>query len=331
MINNSIKRRIQLSNSKPDKYNILTFPTHERYETQLCKTGHNFYSFNLKDQKKWNLDQCPYPENYFTLPEGDFCGFIDYDFILVQSKFWQFQVAQKINQHTNLPIICLEHTWPLYEIHKDEYIDQLRSMFGNINVFISETSAKAWNIPVDYKVINHGIDIDVFKPLATEKSDYVLSVANDFAKRDYCLNYSGWTRITKGIDTKLVGNNEGISEPIKSTEKLVEEYNKCGVFFNSSTLSPIPMSLLEAMSCGCAVVSTATCMIPEIIQNGVNGFISNDENELRERIEYLLHNPEIRQQIGNNARNTIVEKFSENNFVKNWNELLDETYEVFNI
>lgn len=331
MLNNNTKRRIQLANSKVEKYNILTFPTHERYQTQLCKTGHNFYSFTMKDQKKWDLGQAPYPDNFFTLPEGDFCGFIDYDFILVQSKFWQFQVAQKINQYLNLPIICLEHTWPLHGIHSEEKINTLRKMIANVNVFISETSAKAWDIGVDYQVVNHGVDIEKFKPKSLERGSHVLSVTNGFIERDYCLNYHGWRRVTKDMEVKLVGDNDGLSYPASSVEELVNEYNTCGVFFNSSTLSPIPMSLLEAMSCGCAVVSTATCMIPEIIHNGVNGFISNDEEELKEKINYLVHNPEVRQQIGDNARKTIEEKFSEDMFVQNWNQLFNEAYEVFNI
>lgn len=331
MINNSTKRRIHIANSNPEKFNILTFPTHERYETQLCKTGHNFYSFNTSKHKKWNLEQSPYPENYYTLPENDVCPYLQYDFILVQSKFWQFQVAQQINQHLNLPVICLEHTWPLHNVQPQEQIDGMRNMVGNVNVFISEASEKAWDIDVDGIVIHHGVDTETFKPTNEDKEDYVLSVANDFINRDYCLNYSGWKRVTKDIKTKLVGKTEGLSEPVNSAQELVSEYNKCSVFFNSSTLSPIPTSLLEAMSCGCAVVSTATCMIPEIIQNGVNGFISNDENELREKIEYLMHNPEVRQQLGENARQTIIDKFSESEFITNWNNLFNEVYEVFQI
>jgi hypothetical protein len=41
---NSVKRIINCCNTNANKqYNILTFPTHERYESQLAKTGHNFY------------------------------------------------------------------------------------------------------------------------------------------------------------------------------------------------------------------------------------------------------------------------------------------------
>lgn len=331
MINNNVSRRIRLSSEKPEKFNILTFPTHERYQTQLAKTGHNFYSFTMDNQKEWNLDQTPYPENYFALPKNDPCGFLDYDFILVQSKFWQFQVAQQINQYLNLPIICLEHTWPLHGVHPEEKINQFRAMVGNVNVFISETSAKAWNIGVDHKVINHGVDIDVFKPLELKRSNNILSVANDFIERDFCLNYEGWKRVTKDFETKLVGKNPGLSEPASSVEELVRDYNECGIFFNSSTMSPIPMSLLEAMACGCAVVSTATCMIPEIIQNGVNGFISNDEHELKNSIQALLDDPDLRNKMGESARKTILDRFSENKFIENWNKLFNEAYEVFNI
>jgi len=100
------------------------------------------------------------------------------------------------------------------------------------------------------------------------------------------------------------------------------------VFLNTSTISPVPTSLLEAMACGCAVVSTATCMIPEIIENGVNGFCSNDEEKLREYLELLLHDRGLAKLIGKNARKTMVEKFSEQTFINNWNHIFDQAYGV---
>jgi glycosyltransferase involved in cell wall biosynthesis len=329
MINNSVKRIIDVSNrQKPDVYNILTFPTHERYESQLCKTGHNFYSFHVQNSKKWNSNQIKTPPNYYILPEENLCDYVNYDFILVQSKYWQFQVAQQINQILNLPIICLEHTLPTPQTLSKSHIEAMRHMVGDLNVFISDYSKNVWNINYNTKIIHHGIDSNKFYNLPITKEQYVLTVANDFIKRDYCLNYSGWKRITDGIPTRLVGETEGLSRSADSTEELVEEYNKCAVYFNSSTISPIPTSLLEAMSCGCAVVSTATCMIPEIIQNGINGFISNDEAELTSYLKLLLNNEELRKTLGENARKTIINKFSESEFIRQWNEVFDTIYEV---
>jgi glycosyltransferase involved in cell wall biosynthesis len=329
MINNSVKRIISITNrEKPNQYNILTFPTHERYETQLCKTGHNFYSFHLENLKKWNAEQVPVPSNYHILPESMACEYLDYDFILVQSKFWQYQVAQQINQNLNIPIICLEHTLPTPQTLSIDQINTMRNMVGDINIFISDFSKKTWGVDYNSLVIHHGIDSETFKPLDINKEDYILTVANDFVNRDYCLNYKGWQRVTNGLKTRLVGDTKGLSQSASSIEELVEEYNKCLVYFNSSTLSPIPTSLLEAMSCGCAVVSTATCMIPEIIQNGVNGFISNDEQELKNYIKIVMQDDELRKNLGNNARTTITEMFSEHRFIKKWNEIFDITYEV---
>ena len=66
------------------------------------------------------------------------------------------------------------------------------------------------------------------------------------------------------------------------------------------------MSLLEAMSCGCAVVSTETCMIPEVIENGVNGFMTNDEKQMERYLVDLLNDKNLAKEIGDNARKTIV-------------------------
>tara|TARA_B100000029_G_C17280165_1_gene853139 strand:- start:568 stop:774 length:207 start_codon:yes stop_codon:yes gene_type:complete len=65
-------------------------------------------------------------------------------------------------------------------------------------------------------------------------------------------------------------------------------------------------------------------MIPEVIENGKNGFISNDESELRGFIEELLKNPELANKVGNEARKTVVERFSEKVFIDNWNNKFDE-------
>lgn len=326
MLNNVTRRIIDIANKKlKDKLNILTFPTHERYETQLCKTGHEFYALNISKGKKWNDSQTDIPINYHILPENQSCDFLNYDIFLVQSKFGQFQIAQQINQNLGLPIICLEHTLPTPPSMSSSQIENMRKMSGDTNVFISEFSRSAWNLQGN--VIHHGIDTETFKPLNKERNNHILTVANDFVNRDYCLNFYGWQRVVNGLNTKIVGDNPGISKSASNLSELVDEYNSCAVYFNSSTLSPIPMSLLEAMSCGCAVVSTATCMIPEIIDHGKNGFISNDESELRSYIINLLNDPELRQTIGNNARKTIESKFSENTFIYKWNELFQKVYE----
>jgi len=256
------------------------------------------------------------PKN--TIPNG-----IDFDFILSQSKFGQFQVAKQIQKVFNLPIISLEHTLPINS-WPNQQLEAFRQMNGDINVFISEYSYREWQM--NGQVVHHSIDTETFSPPLSEgiklpKQNHVLSVVNDYVNRDYCCNFKGWQRITNGLKTRLVGDTPGLSKPAASIEELVSEYQNAAVFLNTSTVSPVPISLLEAMSCGCAVVSTATCMIPEIIKNGINGFVSNDESELRGYIEKLLYDEKLREELGKNARKTIEQNFSEEKFVNNWNKI----------
>jgi len=326
-MNNQVVSILNKSFSKKEKYNILTFDTHERYQTQLCKTGHNFYSFRYTNCKKWNADYSKVPENHYILPENSIPSAVDFDFILSQSKFGQFQASQQINSQLRLPIVSLEHTLPIPN-WPDQQLNMFRQMTGDLNVFISEYSVGKWEMNCDSKVIHHSVDTELFQPAEVDQKPVVLSVVNDFKNRDYCCNYSGWERVTKDFEVKLVGDNPGMSTVAESPEALANEYQTAQVFLNTSTVSPVPTSLLEAMACGSAVVSTATCMIPEIIENGVNGFISNDEEELKGYIKNLLEDESLRKSLGEAARETVLTRFSEEKFINNWNEIFDLAYRM---
>lgn len=328
MIENWIRR--SNTESKGKKLRILTFPTHERYETNLAKTGHEFFSFPHPDLKGWD-HLTPAPENYNIMPQGLFYPSDGYDLILAQHRYGQFTLAQELNQILEIPIICLEHTTinPGMDYNT---IQKLGRMVGDVNVFISEYSASAWNtigINRNINVIEHCVDSELFAPnLAKKKKKYVLTVANDFKNRDFVLNYSGWERITANIPRKLVGNNPGISLPAVSVNKLVDEYNSCSVYLNTTTYSPIPMSLLEAMSCGCAVVALDSCDIPNVIKHGFNGMISENEHELIDYCNLLLNDEELAKTLGENARQTILERFNEERFINEWKEIFQKTYEA---
>ena len=326
-MSNQTRSIINKATLKKDKFNILTFDTHERYQSQLCKTGHNFYSFRYDNCKVWDDNYAKKPDNYYILPNNSIFGWIDFDFILSQSKFGQFQASQSINQQLSLPVVSLEHTLPIPS-WPEQQTEAFRQMRGDINVYISEYSADKWGENCDNLIVRHSVDSKLFHPGEWERKNHVLSVANDFINRDYCLNYKGWKRVTEGLPVRVVGDTPGLSEAAKDVSELVTEYQTSSVFFNSSTISPVPTSLIEAMSCGCAVVSTATCMIPEIIENGVNGFISNDEEELQSYIRQLLDDPSLAAKMGHAARQTVIEKFSEESFINNWNEIFDLAYRM---
>jgi len=322
-------------NGAKDKYNILTFDTHERYQSQLCKTGHNFYSFRYNNCKQWDTSYATMPDNYYILPQDSLIGGLHIDFILSQSKFGQFQVAQQIQNILKVPILSLEHTLPIPDWPQQQ-LDMFKSMVGQENVFISEYSVDKWAMSCPPTVIHHSVDTETFKPTQVDQTTDILSVVNEFADRDYCCNFSGWQRIVSAFSDKTIDVVGKDSEKIPNVkggtangiDDLVSRYNGCKIFLNTSTISPVPTSLLEAMACGCAVVTTATCMIPEIMENGVNGYCSNDEDQLKEYISELLNNEDLRKAMGDKARETVLEKFSEEKFINNWNKTFHKVYGV---
>lgn len=328
---NPVTSIIHKAFNKSNTYNIITGQTHERYETGLAKTKHNFYAFQHESFKTWNTKYAPIPANYSIMPKDSVYRHLNYDFILSQNKFGQFQVLSSLARQLHLPMISLEHTLPLKQ-WDDGMRKSLKEMRGDINVFISEFSCKAWGFDPkddDVRIIHHCVDNELFKPTEQEKKLHILSVVNDWVNRNHCCNFEGWQRITKGLPVFVLGDTPGLSKPAESTQALSHAYSSSAIFLNTSTVSPIPTALLEAMSCGVACVSTATCMIPEIIQNGVNGFISNNEDELRGYLEELLNNSSLRKSIGQKARQTIINNFGEEKFTSQWNQvfnLMSERY-----
>ncbi len=313
------------------QYNVLTFPTHERYESGLAKTGHNFFAWRGPSIKGWETDYAPIPENYTLLNpvNGDLQLYpdIDIDFILSQNKFGQFDIAKQLQKFYGVPIVSLEHTLPVIDWPAGQVKAMHDQMRGDVNVFISENSRSSWGwTPDEGEVIHHGVDTEVFKDSDEPREAVCLSVVNDWKNRDWCCNYTGWQRIIKGLPFQVLGKNPGLSEAA-GIDELPLAYKNARIFLNTSTVSPIPTALLEAMSCGCAVVTTATCMIPEIVENGVNGFISNDENELRGYLELLLKDEAKARELGRAARRTIEERFSMDVFVSNWTKLFDRLME----
>jgi glycosyltransferase involved in cell wall biosynthesis len=67
-----------------------------------------------------------------------------------------------------------------------------------------------------------------------------------------------------------------------------------------------PFVVLEAMHAGLPVVATKVGAIPEIVVDGLNGFVCEpgDQNCLADRICKLVGNVDLRRRFGDNNRRT---------------------------
>lgn len=325
MISHTLRQATRVDGSP---LNILTSPAHERYEENLAKTGHNFYAWQGPQFKIWNEKFAKIPNNYRLLNGNgvkQLDEFLDIDLILSHHKFGHYQLFSQIARALQVPLIQLEHTLPDPKTPKSQ-IESFTRMSGHLNVYISEYSKKQW-FNKDGWVVHHGVDTELFTSYGNQEQP-LLSVVNDWMNRDYCCNFTGWQRITQGLPVMVVGDTPGLSKPAKDMQELAKFYGASSIFLNTSTVSPIPYSLLEAMSAGCACISTATCMIPEIIEHGVNGLISNDEQELRRYCVELLENPELCRKLGNKARETILSHFSMETFLSKWNDIFERAFNM---
>jgi glycosyltransferase involved in cell wall biosynthesis len=70
-------------------------------------------------------------------------------------------------------------------------------------------------------------------------------------------------------------------------------------------------SCLEAMAAGCTVVASNAAPVQEVIQDGVNGLLTDffDVAALAERVSAVIGSPERYAPLGTNARNTVVSRY----------------------
>ncbi len=328
----SLMRKVK----RGDRLNILTYATHERYEENLCKTGHNFYSFDFGFGKRWERSYAQVPSNYHiinTLPE-----YVDFDLVLAHTSCERIQLLHNLLSQTqkspsnkiSIPILRHAHVLPDVRFDINEQVNAYQSLPVDQTSFISDFNRKAWGFnEKNSRVVEHGVNTDFWKPLGNERQNVCLSVVNEWPDRDWCCGFNLWKQTTNGLPVSVWGNSPGFSEPAQSIEHLRDIYNFSSIFYNTSLHSPVPTVLMEAMACGCAIVSTNNCMIPEIIEHGKNGLISNDPEELKSYLELLLDKPKMARMLGDAARKTIVERYNISRFVEDWNNLFYDTIENY--
>ena len=317
-----------------EPFNILSWIVHERYQSNLGKTNANYYLLSNGPGTKgaWREDYSPISKNTVILPNYQnnplevIPSWVNFDMIMTHHKFGIIQTGLQLGKILNLPVVHIEHTQPTSP-QLEAAVPELKKLQGKINIFISPTSRQQWGFSEEEaRVIQHGVDSQFFKPVRTNKINQVITVGNDMINRSFILGFDIFDRviIKNNLPFKIIGDTPGLSRAAQHVFELKSLYDESTIYFNPSRLSPLPMSLLESMSMGMAVVSTDNNLISEVIENGVNGYKTNSESEQLQHIKRLLQDKDEREELGKNARKTILEKFSLARFCKQWDEVFGE-------
>lgn len=95
------------------------------------------------------------------------------------------------------------------------------------------------------------------------------------------------------------------------------------VFIQPSLWEAMSMVILEAFAAGIPVIATSVGENSKIIQNGENGYLVDpgDILSMANKIEYLMHNKEVANNIKSNARKLFEEEFKAESMAKKYEEL----------
>lgn len=166
------------------------------------------------------------------------------------------------------------------------------------------------------KTYNPKMAIEVVKDLIHEYKNIVLCMVGPF--KDPTID-----------DVKRLIEDYNLQDNIKITgvlpkvkwHQLSIDYD---IFINTTTIDNMPVSVIEAMALGLPVISTRVGGIPYLIDDGVDGFLveNNNAKELANQIRNLINNPEIGQRAALNARKK-VENYDTLNTMTEWTKLLN--------
>jgi trehalose synthase len=97
---------------------------------------------------------------------------------------------------------------------------------------------------------------------------------------------------------------------------------RAAVVLQKSTREGFGLTVTEAMWKGAAVIGGDVGGIRRQIRDGENGFLVNTVDQAAERIVQVLQNPDLRQQLGTRARETVRENFLMSRLLEDWLDLL---------
>lgn len=114
-----------------------------------------------------------------------------------------------------------------------------------------------------------------------------------------------------------------------SYAQLAACYAACDIFALPSRGEGFGLVYLEAMACGKPVIGGAHGGAPEVIEDGVTGYLvqHGDAVQLATSIETLLANPEVAQEMGRRGKQRVENEFRFNAFARSLKKILRELCE----
>jgi len=300
------------------------------YQLPILNTSHRFLILPPVNAQKVQHPEV-YPPNCHVLNMPVvFQPDMRIDLIVSFGRTIDWQPLARFAQRSNCPMVCLDREPPPTLVSPPQVTERqlaaLRAMGGERNVFGSRAAAKAWGFDGrqdDVTVIYSPVDTDLFS--GWEGGDgKVLTVVDGYIHRPEA-GFDVWREVTRGLPVNPVGDSPGFSEVAKSGQQLAALYGSASVFLNTEQCRTTPVALMRAMAVGCPIVTRLSPIVEELIESGVNGYVTDEPAEMRRRLEELLADQDRARALGQAARRSAVRLFSEESFATKWTEVFRDT------
>jgi glycosyltransferase involved in cell wall biosynthesis len=217
----------------------------------------------------------------------------------------------------------------------------LNSATAHISVshFTAKKTNEAFNLTINFEVIPNSIDTVKFQVSELQEKPILLYFGTLIRKKG-CLElpfiFNEVIKLNPNAEFILVGKDSTdiqtkssstwhLMQPLFTEEAIKNVHYKGEVPYHEiqnfiknarvcvfpSFAEALPVSWIEAMAMGKAIVTSDIGWSKDIIENEHNGFAVNPKNHklFAEKISVVLENNNLNKQMGNQARQTIIEKF----------------------
>jgi D-inositol-3-phosphate glycosyltransferase len=157
--------------------------------------------------------------------------------------------------------------------------------------------------------------VDAFIEVAERHPDAILALVGD--------NASSYSTALHGLVAQ-----SGYAKRIRlipATPDVWSWYALADILVSASDIESLPRSMLEAMAFGKPVLSTNVFGIPELVEDGITGWLyePRDLSALAAAIDrVLLLSPEAREQVGSAARDKVHQRHDSSNYARDYAELI---------
>jgi N-acetyl-alpha-D-glucosaminyl L-malate synthase BshA len=214
-----------------------------------------------------------------------------------------------------------------------------------VSTYLKERTLAEFTLSKPIHVIPNFVDPLKFKPLEKDNTEKIVCHSSNFRPIKRIPDIiQAFKRISDEIASKLFLIGDGPERP--KAEKMVQDLEiaemveflgtvrnveaiigKADLFLLPSADESFGLAALEAMSCEVPVVATNVGGLKELISHGKDGFLADvgDVDALAQSSLKILCNASSQATFGRNARQKVLETYTPNQIVPQYEALYEET------